>query len=160
MENNHPLISRLTKASGALLTISVFTNLITLLPVLALALRSCRKKIALTFYIMNYIDALFMLGPEVMWTYMFLNVTTAPENSTGMGPGITLLWIAFVAKISADLRVVKFAMKGGFCGKRLGEGCRPRRRSNVERSIGQCLEDCECGIARGSFAILDDCLRW
>jgi hypothetical protein len=148
MENNHPLISSLTKASGALLILSVFVNIITLL---VLVFRPKNHLFALA---LDCIDALFILGPEVMWTYMFMNLTKGPGRSVGMGPGLILLWVAFVMKILADLRIVKF------CGKRLHEGCRPRRRSNTEQRIGQCLEDCECCFAIGTFRILEDCLRW
>jgi hypothetical protein len=173
MENNHPLISSLTKASGALLIISVFINLITLILAIVYGLKDnclegrCLSLCAVFDYVdalfsrylslcvvFDYVDALFILGPVVMLTYMFMNVTTGPGTSTNMGPGLILLWIAFVAKILADLRTVKAAMK------RLNDGCGPRRRSNAEQRVGQCLEDCECCIVWETSLFMRDCLRW
>src|SRR5437763_1152685 len=140
MENNHPLMSSLAKASGALLIISVFINLITLITLIPALVSGPEIHPLVCYFVIDYVDTLFILGPEVMWTYMFVNVTKGPGNSMGMGPGLILLWVAFVAKILVDLRIVKFVMEGGFCGKRLHERCRPRRRSNAERRIWDCLK--------------------
>jgi hypothetical protein len=136
MENNHSLMASLAQASAALLILSIFLNLSTLL----LAFRYYRRTDLLNVFIaMNYVDALLVLGPAIMWTYMVVNATAGTGDSVGYGLGIIFLWLSLLVKVVVDKSAVRSVFRSRCC-----QALRPG--SPLVNRVNEELEYCECCI--------------
>ena len=154
METNHALMTSLAQASAALLILSIIVNLViiigAIIAVIILVFMG-RGKISLTcFAVADAVDAVLVLGPAIMWTYMLMNVTNdnVYGNSAAVGPGFGMLWLSFVAKICADESLLR-CVKSLICCRKSDRGV---------QQVGSCLEDLECCIVRGTERATMECI--
>jgi hypothetical protein len=149
MENNHALMTNLAQASAALFILSLMLNLTIL--VLAVADFVKRREHLESIKVVNWIDAVLILGPAIMWEYMQLNVVnSSSDNSVDFGAGLILLWLSFVAKVVADKRIVRAIIRSACC-RALNN---PRSRFN--RQVHGCLDDLECCIVWQGINCISD----
>jgi hypothetical protein len=120
MENNQALMTNLARASTAIF------------------LRDHMNSIK----VLNWIDSLLILRPMIMWTYTQMNVgNLSNDESVDSGSGLTFLWLAFVAKVVADRRIVNAIIRNAYCR------CLNNPRLQFNRQAYGCFDDMECCIA-------------
>ena len=94
-----------------------------------------------------------ILGPVIMWTYIWLNISESIGDSpTHMGPGFVFLWMAFVLKILVSLTFAR-SLKQQFNSQR-GRGASGQLMDTSNRVLAAC-ETC---VVVESIMCCDECL--
>jgi hypothetical protein len=142
-ETNRPQWNSFAQAAAAMLILSVMWNAGTLV----LAARSLQREKLRCLVLLDLVDAVFVLVAAILWTYMYWYVTNGTSNSLGVGPGIVLLWLAFVAKlcVTKEMVLILFVKPIAKCVKCCNG--RPGRR------VQDALDQVEDGIWKGSLRL-------
>jgi len=113
MEKNRPVWISLAAAAAALLVMSVVLSLI-IIGFTCYNLKNHESRDWLLthglriFIALDLVDAILVLISASLWTHMRLFVIDGDDNSISNGPGLLLLWLAFLLKIICTAEFVKF----------------------------------------------------
>jgi len=114
MEKNRPMWTSLAAAAGAMLILSVIVSLI-IICFTCYNLKDAESRDWLLTHGLrisigiDLVDAMLVLVAASLWTYMRLFLIDGQDNnSISNGPGLLLLWFAFLLKIFSTAEFVKF----------------------------------------------------